>query len=121
MEIVYDSKGSFIFFARLSAPQEIRSMTPLEPVIGHWYRRGRRKLFEVVAMDDADQTIELQHFDGTVEEMELANWPAPLLEEVGAPEDWSGSVDMSSEDTPDDDATVVSREHRDPLLELEND
>ncbi|MEL7538003.1 MAG: DUF6763 family protein [Pseudomonadota bacterium] len=94
-------------------------MATLTPVIGHWYRRGNRKLFEVVAMDESDQTIELQHFDGTVEEMELTNWPADLLEEVGAPEDWSGSVDVNDEDVPDDFETVLPRECRDPLYQFD--
>ncbi|MEM8983536.1 MAG: DUF6763 family protein [Pseudomonadota bacterium] len=96
-------------------------MATLVPVIGSWYRRGNRKLFEVVAMDDWDDTIELQHFDGTVEEMELSHWPAELLEEVGAPEDWSGSVDINTEDTPHDDDTVISRVCRDPLHAFDYD
>ena len=77
-------------------------MAAAQPVIGRWYRRGTRKLFEVVAMDEDDNTIELQHFDGTVEEMDLDHWPAPLLDEVGAPEDWRGSVDVNREDEPHD-------------------
>jgi len=35
-------------------------------------RRGR--CFEVVALDDDDGTIEIQYFDGTVEEMDIEDW-----------------------------------------------
>ena len=63
------------------------------PVIGHWYRRTNGNLFEVVAVDEQDATVELQFFDGTIDEVDLERWPTMLIEHVGAPEDWSGSVD----------------------------
>lgn len=68
------------------------------PVIGHWFRRPNGALFEVVAVDEEDGTIEIQQFDGTIGEVEIENWPELLLVEVSAPEDWSGSVDMDPED-----------------------
>jgi len=68
------------------------------PVIGRWFRRPNGSLFEVVAVDEADGTIEIQHFDGTIDEVELESWPELLLIEVSAPEDWSGSVDMDPDD-----------------------
>ena len=64
------------------------------PLVGHWYRQFNGALFEVVAVDEQDRTVELQHFDGTLDEIELESWHNLLLETVGAPEDWSGSVDM---------------------------
>ena len=68
------------------------------PQVGHWYRHFSGALFEVVALDEKDHTVELQHFDGTLDEVELESWPNLLIETVGAPEDWSGSVDMDPED-----------------------
>jgi hypothetical protein len=68
------------------------------PVIGHWFRRPNGTMFEVVALDEEDGTIEIQLFDGTIGEVDIENWPALLLVEVSAPEDWSGSVDMDPED-----------------------
>ena len=68
------------------------------PLIGSWYRHPNGNLFEVVAVDEEDATIELQHFDGTIDEVDLETWPGLLIESVGAPEDWSGSVDMDPED-----------------------
>jgi len=68
------------------------------PVIGHWYRRNNGNLFEVVAIDEEDATVDLQYFDGTIDEIDLDRWPLLLIESVGAPEDWSGSVDMDPED-----------------------
>jgi hypothetical protein len=68
------------------------------PVIGSWFRRPDGVSFEVVAVDEDDGTIETQHFDGTIGEVEIENWSKMLLVEVSAPEDWSGSVDMDPED-----------------------
>ncbi len=68
------------------------------PVIGQWFRRPNGTLFEVVAIDEEDSTIEIQQFDGTIDELEIDRWPKLMLTEVSAPEDWSGSVDMDPED-----------------------
>lgn len=76
------------------------------PVVGSWYRlRGGRtgsELFEVVAVDENDATIEMQHFDGTVEELDFDSWEEQwedsLIETAQAPEDWTGSVDVEPED-----------------------
>ena len=68
------------------------------PVIGNWFRRPDRALFEVVAVDEEDGTIEIQQFDGTIGEIEIESWPTLQLVEVSAPDDWSGSVDMDPED-----------------------
>ena len=68
------------------------------PVIGKWFRRRNGSLFEVVAVDEDDSTIEIQFFDGTIDEVDLEAWPGLLPIEVNAPEDWSGSMDMDPED-----------------------
>ena len=75
-------------------------MATPQPGIGDWYRLNGGALFEVVALDDDDGTIEIQYFDGTVEEMDVEDWEAQwedgALESAEAPEDWSGSVDVES-------------------------
>ncbi len=68
------------------------------PVIGNWFRRPNGTLFEVVAIDEDDATVEIQQFDGTIDEVDIERWPELLLTEASAPEDWSGSVDMDPED-----------------------
>jgi hypothetical protein len=77
-------------------------MATPQPGIGDWYRLNGGALFEVVAVDDDDGTIELQYFDGTVEEMDIEDWEAQwedgALESAEPPEDWSGSVDVDGGD-----------------------
>lgn len=89
------------------------------PVIGRWYRRTNGNLFEVVAIDEQDATVELQFFDGTIDEVDLETWPGMLIERVGAPEDWSGSVDMDPEDFSGNDSGEIPLGYHDPLSFLD--
>jgi hypothetical protein len=72
------------------------------PSIGAWYRHSGGDSFEVVAFDEDDGTIEIQYFDGTVEEMDTEDWDSQwadrAIETAEPPEDWSGSVDIEPED-----------------------
>jgi hypothetical protein len=75
-------------------------MVSPQPGIGDWYRLTGGELFEVVALDEDDGTIEIQYFDGTIEEMDVEDWNEQwdegALESAQAPEDWSGSVDVEA-------------------------
>jgi hypothetical protein len=93
-------------------------MNFIKPIIGQWYRGATNELFEVVAIDDEDETIEVQYFDGSITEMEFDSWNEQLangdLEGADAPEDWTGSVDIDSEDLdlqPEDHARANWTEH----------
>jgi hypothetical protein len=74
----------------------------IKPIVGQWYRGGTDELFEVVAIDHQDQTIEIQFFDGSVSEVDFDTWNEQLREELieaaDAPEDWSGAVDVEAQD-----------------------
>jgi Family of unknown function (DUF6763) len=78
-------------------------MAAPQPSIGDWYRQKEGgALFEVVACDEDDGTIEIQYFDGTVEEMDIEDWDGQwsegALETAEPPEDWSGSVDVEPDE-----------------------
>ena len=72
--------------------------TEYEPRIGDWYRTVNGENFEIVALDPDDSTLEIQYFDGTVEELDLDTWYELDLESVEPPEDWSGSMDIERDD-----------------------
>ena len=95
-------------------------MAVLYPVIGQWFSRPNGTMFEVVAVDEDGGTIELQQFDGTIDEVDLENWPDLLLVEVSAPEDWSGSVDMDPEDFLGRNNGEIPQGYHDPLDFLDN-
>ena len=71
------------------------------PEIGSWFRVSEGKTFEVVAVDEKDLTVEIQHFDGTVEELDVDSWRQMSAESIEAPEDWSGSLDVDTLDLPE--------------------
>lgn len=77
-------------------------MSTPQPDIGSWYRHRGGQMFEVVAWDADDGTIEIQYFDGTIEELDIDDWGAQWedgsLEAGEAPEDWTGSVDVEPEE-----------------------
>lgn len=91
-------------------------MATPQPGIGDWYRLIGGASFEVVALDEDDGTIEIQYFDGTVEEMDVEDWEAQwedgALESAEPPEDWSGSVDVEASDD-ESRSTDSSGEERD--------
>ncbi len=89
------------------------------PVIGHWFRRPNGTLFEIVAIDEEDSTIEIQQFDGTIDEVDLETWPELLSIEVSPPEDWSGSVDMDPEDFVGKQEGEIPSGFHDPLAFLD--
>jgi hypothetical protein len=91
-----------------------------DPAIGRWYRRTNGQLFEVVAVDDDDETIEVQFFDGTIDEVDREAWYKLLIEQVAAPEDWSGSMDMDPEDYAGDADGEMPLGYHDPLELMEN-
>jgi len=72
-----------------------------------------------VAVDEDDATIELQFFDGTIDEVDTETWSKLLIEKVAAPEDWSGSVDMDPEDFVGDTEGEIPSGYHDPLAFLD--
>ncbi len=89
------------------------------PVIGQWFTRPNGTLFEVVAIDEDDATVEIQQFDGTIDEVDIDRWPELLLTEASAPEDWSGSVDMDPEDYVGKKDSEIPSGYHDPLAFLD--
>jgi hypothetical protein len=86
-----------------------------QPAVGNWYRLNG-ETFEVVAVDEDDRTIEIQYFDGTVEEMDLEDWESQCeeraLEAAEPPEDWSGSVDVEPDEEGRSDPYAEDRDLR---------
>lgn len=68
------------------------------PVIGDWYRNITGENYEVVAIDEDDGTVEIQYFDGSLEELDLDTWFETVLEPI---EPQNYGVDL--EDVPGND------------------
>ena len=53
----------------------------LQPIVGHWYsHRDKGALFQIVALDENAGTIEIQEFDGGLDELDLDEWRTLLVE-----------------------------------------
>jgi hypothetical protein len=49
------------------------SSLSIDPIVGDWYL-SYGKLFEVVAIDDDERILEVQHADGDLEEIDMDDW-----------------------------------------------
>jgi hypothetical protein len=86
------------------------------PEVGHWYaHRDKGQLFQVVAFDEDEGLIELQDFDGDVDEVDLDTWHEMPLDRAEAPEDWSGPIDGEADDLRYAAAEAPARDWRGPL------
>ncbi len=67
--------------------------------VGDWFRMpGGAPPFEVVALDVDSETIDIQYFDGTIEEIDFDSWVEMELIPCEQPEDSIASMDMERED-----------------------
>lgn len=73
--------------------------TDADPIEFNWYYhldKGQR--FCVVAVDDDNATVEIQYFDGQIEEIDRDSWYEMDIETSEEPENWSGAVDIDEKD-----------------------
>lgn len=85
----------------------------IEPVVGGWYEdliNGR--VFQVVALDEDEAQVELQHSDGDIEELSLDEWHSMDVESTEAPDDWIGPLDDVERDNLDFASTRSEAESR---------
>ena len=71
----------------------------LDPRVDQWYAhydKGQR--FYVIAIDDDHNTVEIQHFDGDLEEISFDEWSDLQIELSEEPENWMGALDIAEQD-----------------------
>ncbi|MDH5181327.1 MAG: hypothetical protein OEZ39_12775 [Gammaproteobacteria bacterium] len=84
----------------------------VRPTIGAWYKNLEDgSLFEVVAYDEDDGTIEVQHFESEIEEFDMDSWEEMPLEATSEPEDWSGPFDDLVQDDMGDTENIRTPEN----------
>jgi Family of unknown function (DUF6763) len=70
------------------------NMSVGRPEIGQWYARADKgESFRVVGRDDESRTIEIQSFDGDIDEIDAETWSTLPLERSEPPEDWTAPMD----------------------------
>jgi hypothetical protein len=71
----------------------------LDPVEGNWYHHfDKGQDFMVVDVNEREGTVDIQHFDGDIEELEMEEWEEMDLEEIEPPEDWTGPLNNLESD-----------------------
>lgn len=76
----------------------------LDPVVDQWYTHVDKGQSFYVTVVDAD-SIEIQYFDGNLEEFNSAEWQALNIELSEQPENWTGALDV---DQPEQVDTMAS-------------
>lgn len=95
---------------------------PIKAHIGAWYEDLQSATqFKVVALDDAEQTVEIQMLDGEICEYDLDCWRDMQLQPIEQPEDWRNAFEMSDEDGRDPDRAYQPDCDFDPINEIESD
>jgi Family of unknown function (DUF6763) len=66
----------------------------LDPIEGNWYQDlDKERDFMVLDVNKREGTVDIQYFDGDIEELEMEEWEEMDLEEIEPPEDWTGPLD----------------------------
>lgn len=66
----------------------------IDPAVGRWYHHlDDGTLLRVTAVDEDENLVEFQDFDGDIGEVSLDEWHNWDIEVTDAPEDWTGPVD----------------------------
>jgi hypothetical protein len=92
------------------------------PDVGCWYKDQEYDyIFEVVATDVSQNSIEIQHFAGEIEELDMESWFERDLRAIPPPEDWSGPYELSREDLGYADDALHPEDWSGPLSDIEPD
>jgi hypothetical protein len=71
----------------------------LDPLCGQWYAHlDKGQPFFVSAVDEEGETVEMQRFDGDLEEVTLDEWRDLDIVLCAEPENWAGALDVGDID-----------------------
>ncbi|MBL1275618.1 MAG: hypothetical protein COB30_005995 [Ectothiorhodospiraceae bacterium] len=74
--------------------------TGVSPAVGNWYQGSEQIRFEVTSLDEDDGVIEIQYFDGELDEIEFEAWTRMGIVSISPPEDWSSIYGEQGLDDP---------------------
>lgn len=95
-------------------------MSRFTPEVGAWYQDLQTGIvFEVVAVDDAAQTIETQCREGEISEYDFDSWRETQLILAEEPEDWRDAFELAREDSSDPDQPLHPEDWSGPLNQIE--
>lgn len=82
-------------------------MSSFFPLVGTWYLDTESSQhFEIVAIDEKQKTIEIQYYDGDIDEFDIESWGSLSLIETDTPEAVYSGYDGVSVFRDDDDFSM---------------
>jgi len=98
--------------------------TDAEPIEGTWYESIETgESFFVVTVDEEEGVIEIQHYDGATEEIELNDWEELDVEPIDPPADYLGGIEDQEdydEDQEDYQGEDSEEDWGEPMEELDD-
>jgi hypothetical protein len=92
------------------------------PEVSAWYKDVMSgNLFEVVAYDEQNGTVQYQHVDGEVGEFDANSWQELSLIPAQPPEDWQTPFEINDESSSYSDHAIVPENWSGALSEIEPD
>ncbi|WP_101522771.1 DUF6763 family protein [Kineobactrum sediminis] len=83
----------------------------LDPLLGQWYLPAdNSQRFQVIAVDSEADTVDIQLFDGDIEELSFDDWAELDIALCEEPENWSGALDIGEQDDFGTEVTDTSAE-----------
>lgn len=74
-------------------------------IVGEWYKKPNGRRFEIIALDEDNQLVEIEYFDRTVEEISATEWQTlgammsePPIEYTAEPHQESADYGVALED-----------------------
>ncbi len=82
-----------------------------DPIIAQWYHYPQKsEKFQVTAIDEQSDTVEIQYFGGNIDEFEMTTWYTLEIEPIETPEDWTGPLNNIEKDDLTPVGTEMQRE-----------
>ncbi|MEE4278217.1 MAG: DUF6763 family protein [Halieaceae bacterium] len=90
------------------------------PQIGHWYQDCDTNLvFEIVATDRDEGTVQVQYLGGEITDFDLESWAMMNLRAAAEPEDWRSAFELDADIAPDPDEAFHPLQWANPLSRIE--
>lgn len=87
-------------------------MSSVKPELGGWFQDIENRYFEVVAHDEDTGLIEVQFFDGAVDEIDAEMWQDLKVKASAEPEDVRGAFDdLEPDDLGDTEVVLHPGQH----------
>lgn len=95
-------------------------MSSVKPELGSWFQDIENRYFEVVAYDEDTGLIEVQFFDGAVDEFDAETWKDLEVKVSVEPEDVRGALDdLGPDDLGDTEAILHPGQHESIEAEID--